>query len=371
LVEFNITEMQSQQRARIIFLLVLALITGWFSYIIVKPFLAPVIIALVFAIIFYPIHTRIQQVIGRQNLSALLSTLFVLLVIIIPTVILGSAISRELTAAYQSLNAQSMQDGGWVPYFLHLGDRVTAWLGRYIDVSQYNFRAELLSRLQQGSSFFLRRLAGAVGDLVGFAIDSVITFFTLFFLFRDGRAGYRRMAVMTPLRPAQVEKLTTEVSKAITASMYGGLVVALIQGILTGLAFWALGLASPVLWGIAAALFSFVPFVGSAAIWAPAAIFLMISGHWIKGLIMIGWGAGIVGMADNVIRPVVISGQVKFHPLYIFFALLGGVQAFGLLGLFVGPVVLAIAQSLFSLMREEIRETKIEEEAFATSIETP
>jgi predicted PurR-regulated permease PerM len=303
-------------------------------------------------------------------LSALLSTLFVLLVIIIPTVILGSAISKELTAAYQALNAQSMQDGGWVPYILHLGDRVTGWLGRYINLSQYNFRTELLARLQQGSSFFLRQLAAVVGDLVGFAINSVITFFTLFFLFRDGRSVYRRLAVATPLRPAQVEKLTSEVSRAVMASMYGGLAVALVQGVLTGSAFWVLGLSSPVLWGIAAAIFSFVPFVGSAVIWAPASIFLIVSGHWIKGLILIGWGAGVVGMADNVIRPFVISGQVKFHPLYIFFALLGGVQAFGLLGLFVGPVVLAIAQALFRLIREEIRETKVAEEDFASSTQT-
>jgi predicted PurR-regulated permease PerM len=303
-------------------------------------------------------------------LSALLSTLFVLLVIIIPTVILGSAISKEMAAAYQALSVQSSQDGGWVPYFLHLVDRANAWLGRYIDLSQYNFRAEILARLQQGSTFFLRQAAGAVGNLVGFVVNSVITFFTLFFLFRDGRSVYRRMAVMTPLRPAQVEKLTSEVSRTITASMYGGLAVALVQGILTGSAFWVLGLSSPILWGIAAAIFSFVPFVGSAAIWAPAAIFLIISGHWIKGLILIGWGAGVVGMADNVIRPYVISGQVKFHPLYIFFALLGGVQAFGILGLFIGPVVLAIAQALFSLIREEIRETKTVEEALASSTET-
>jgi predicted PurR-regulated permease PerM len=199
----------------------------------------------------------------------------------------------------------------------------------------------------------------------------VIAFFTLFFLFRDGRSVYRRLAVMTPLRPAQVERLASDVSKTVTASMYGGLAVAATQGLLTGLAFWALGVSSPILWGMAAAIFSFVPFIGSTAIWLPAAIILIISGHWIKGLILIGWGAGVVGMADNVIRPYVISGQVNFHPLYIFFALLGGVQAFGILGLFIGPVVLAIAQALFSLFREELREIRAESESVAAATKEP
>jgi predicted PurR-regulated permease PerM len=111
---------------------------------------------------------------------------------------------------------------------------------------------------------------------------------------------------------------------------------------------------------MAAAIFSLVPVVGSAAIWLPASIILIVSGHWIKGLILIGLGAGVIGMADNIVRPYVISGQANFHPLHIFFALLGGVQAFGILGLFVGPVILAIAQVLFSLIREEMREIRAE-----------
>ncbi|MCI0663644.1 MAG: AI-2E family transporter, partial [Acidobacteria bacterium] len=225
---------------------------------------------------------------------------------------------------------------------------------------RYDLRGEVLSKLEQATALLLTQLTGVAGNLATFIVNGVIAFFTLFFLFRDGRAVLRRMGVMTPLRPAQLEKLTTEVGKTITAVMYGGLAVALAQGLLTSLAFWVLGLPSPILWGIAAAIFSFVPFIGSSAIWLPASIFLIFSGHWMKGLVLLAWGAGVVGMADNVIRPYVISGQVNFHPLYIFFALLGGVQAFGILGLFIGPVVMAIAQALFGLIREEMREMRAE-----------
>jgi hypothetical protein len=101
------------------------------------------------------------------------------------------------------------------------------------------------------------------------------------------------------------------------------------------------------------ALFSFVPLVGTAIVWLPAAIILIVIGHPVKGLILLAWGGGVVSMVDNIVRPLVISGQMRFHPLYVFFALLGGVQAFGFIGLFVGPAVLALAYSLFSVVREE------------------
>ncbi len=171
---------------------------------------------------------------------------------------------------------------------------------------------------------------------------------------------WRRLAAIIPLSPVQLEKLTIGVSRTITASMYGGLAVAIAQGLLLGLAFWVLGLPSPALWGMTTAIFSFVPFIGSGAIWLPAAIILMLTGHPVKGLILLAWGAGVVGLADNVVRPLVISEQMRFHPLYVFFALLGGVQAFGVIGLFVGPVALALAEALFSLIREEAHTQKDE-----------
>jgi predicted PurR-regulated permease PerM len=354
----GLTMTLNQQKSRIIFLAVLGAITGWFLYLIAEPFLKPVFIAIVFAIVFFPFHAWIQRQIRNQNLAALLSTLLVLLVMTVPAALLGNAIRNELAEAYQSLSERSAQSGGWVPFLLQLSDRVKGWVGRYLDVSQFDLRSELLGWLEQVSSFLLKQLSGAAGNLLSFIVNGALAFFTLFFLFRDGRRVLRRMSVMTPLRPAQIENLTGEVGKTITASVYGGLAVATAQGILTGAAFWALGLSSPILWGIAAAIFSFVPFIGSSIVWLPASIFLILSGQWIKGLVLLGGGAGVIGMADNVIRPYVISGHVKFHPLYIFFSLMGGVQAFGILGLFIGPVVVAIAQALFSLIREEIREMR-------------
>jgi predicted PurR-regulated permease PerM len=345
--------MNQRRQATIIFLVALSAVTLWFCYLIARPFLKPVFFAVVLAIVFHPLHSRLHRLIRSANATALLSTLCALLTIIIPAFLLSAALRSELTAAYQSLSVGGAQDGGLIPRALQLLERARMWLGKYVDLSQVDLRAELSDRLQQLSSFLLSQLAGFAGDVTSFVVAAGVAFFTLFYLFRDGRAFWRRLSALIPLSPAQLEKLGAGVSGTIASSMYGGLAVAVAQGTLLGLAFWVLGLPSPVLWGMMTALFSFMPLVGTAMVWLPAAIILIVIGHPVKGLTLLAWGAGVVSMVDNIIRPLVISEYMRFHPLWVFFALLGGVQAFGVLGLFVGPAVLALAQSLFSLVREE------------------
>jgi predicted PurR-regulated permease PerM len=358
--------MNQRRRATIIFLAGLSAVTLWFCYLIARPFLRPVFFAVVLVIVFRPLHARLHKLVPGANAAALLSTLCVLLTVVIPAFLLGAALRNELTVIYQSFSAGGAQDSGPFTRALQLTEKARGWLGNYINLSQVDLRAELSDRLQQVSSFLLSQLAGFAGDVTSFVVAAGIAFFTLFYLFRDGRAFWRRLSVLIPLSPAQLEKLATGVSDTIASSMYGGLAVAIAQGALLGLAFWVLGLPSPVLWGMMTALFSFMPLVGTAIVWLPAAIILILIGHPVKGLIVLAWGAGVVSTVDNIIRPLVISGHMRFHPLYVFFALLGGVQAFGVIGLFIGPAVLALATSLFSLIREETH-TQIDKHSLSAS----
>ncbi|MDX2034976.1 MAG: AI-2E family transporter [Blastocatellia bacterium] len=345
--------MDSKRRAKIVFLIALSALTIWLSYLIARPFLQPVFYALILAIVFHPLHAWIHRWIRNASLAAFLATLGVLLLIAVPATLLGAALKNELTVVYQSLREKNAVDGGIVSQLARSVDGVWQWIGRYADLSQIDLREQMIDKLQQISSFLLSRLAGAAGGVTSFLVAAIVVLFTLFYLFRDGRALWRWSAALIPLAPAELAQLTEGIHRAVRASMYGGVAVALAQGLLTALAFWFLKLPSPILWGLIAAMFSFVPLVGSAAVWLPASIVLLVGGHWGKALILIGWGAGVVGLADNVVRPYVISEQVHFHPLHVFFALLGGMQAFGFIGLFVGPVVLAMAQALFRLLREE------------------
>ncbi len=336
-----------------LFLLGLCLFTLWLVYWITEPYLKPIITAIILAVVYYPLHRRWLRWIRYPNLAALASTLTVLLTLVIPFILLGLAVQRELADLYRMLSEQSAQDGGWGPWLTHTSERLGAWLGRVVDVGTFDLKQMILDRLKQASATVVEDLADIIGNIAGFIVSGVISFFTLFFVFRDGEEIFARVAAIVPLRPEQVDRLRSEIGKTITASVYGGLAVAVSQGLLTGLAFWVLAIPSPILWGVAAALFSFVPLIGPTLIWGPAAIVLFISGHWLKGLVLLVWGAGVIGLADNIVRPFVISGQVRFYPLAVFIALLGGAQAFGLLGLFIGPVVLAVAQALLTLIREE------------------
>jgi predicted PurR-regulated permease PerM len=164
------------------------------------------------------------------------------------------------------------------------------------------------------------------------------------------------LAALIPLNTEQIDKLFTGIENTIIGTVYGGLVVAAVQGMLIGLALWVFGIPSPVLWAVVAAFFALLPLVGTAAVWAPAAVYLLVTGHYAQALILVGWGAGIVGTMDNFLRPYLISGRVQMHTLVIFFAVFGGVSVFGFLGLFIGPVILAITTTLLGLLRDEARQ---------------
>jgi len=354
-IDIGVGEMNRKRRATIIFLVALCAATLWLCYLIARPFLKPVFFALVLAIVFHPLDARLRKLIRNTNAAALLSTLCALLTITVPAVLLGAALRRELAAVYQTLSAGNAQNGGFIARLLQLIEKARTWLGQYVDLSQVDLRAEVIDRLQQLSAFLLSQAAGVASRGASFVIAAVVTIFSLFSLCRDGRALWRRLAALIPLSPAQLEKLTTRVSHTITASIYGGLAVAVAQGMLLGLAFWVLRLPSPVLWGVTTAIFSFVPFVGSGAVWLPATIILALNGHLVKGLILMAWGAGVVGMADNVVRPLVISGRMRFHPLYVFFALLFGSLLFGPIGLLVAVPLLAVGNVFWKYYRQRGR----------------
>jgi predicted PurR-regulated permease PerM len=344
--------MEKKQATATIFLLVLAATALYFCYVIARPFISPIFFAVMIAIIFHPVHARIQARIRRRNTAALISTILVLFVLVVPAVGLGLVVSQEITGLYRLLNERSAEQGGWNPYVMHAMERLLGWAGRHIDLSALDLRGALLRWLEQISRFLVSWGAQGVSNIISFFADTVIAFFTLFFLFREGGSMRERAAGVVPLNASQVERLVTGIGNSIVANMYGCLAVGVAQGSLASLAFWVLGLPSPVLWGVVTALFSLIPIVGSAAVWGPAVIILVIGGHWWKGLILLGWGAGVVAQVDSLVRPYVISERAKMHTLLVFFALLGGVKAFGVMGLFVGPVVLSIALVVLEMLWE-------------------
>src|SRR5215467_4544578 len=346
--------MERKQVVNALFLLVLTAIALYFCFLIIRSFLSPIFLAVMLAIVFHPVHIRIQARLRSPNTAALLSTVLVILAFVVPVVALGVIISRETGTLYRVLSERSTEQGGWNPYVMKAMERLVSWAGRYIDLSQIDLRGTVLRWLEQISRYLLSWGTHIVGNFVSFIATAIISFFTLFFLFREGGSVKEHVAEVVPLSRSQVDRLFTGISNSIIANVYGVLAVGAAQGALTALGFWILGSPSPILWGMVTALFSLVPIVGSSAVWLPAAIIFAVSGHWIKALILLVWGAGVVAQADNVIRPYVISQRASLSTLAVFFALLGGVKAFGVMGLFIGPVALSFTLVVLQMLRETV-----------------
>jgi predicted PurR-regulated permease PerM len=346
---------KARKRITAIFLISLTAIALYFCFIIARPFLISIAWALIIAIPFYPVHKRLHRIIRNRSAAALASIVIVTLIIIVPTVLLGLATINELRNAFQSVSESTAAEGGWTPYLTRICDAASRWIGAQVQASDFDLKRELFSRLGEISSLAGSIATSVAGNLASVLGNGILTLFILFFMLRDGHSARRLLATVIPLGHDQVERLFNSVTDTIIADMYGVIAIAIAQGLLMVLAFWVLGLPSPFLWGAVSSVVSLLPIGGTALVWLPGSIILAASGHWVKGIFLFAWGAGVVGMLATVGQPMLLGRRAKLHTLQIFLGLLGGIQAFGLIGLFLGPIIISVTSALFHIIREENR----------------
>lgn len=328
-------------------------------------FWRPIVVAAVIGIGFYPVHLKIKDFVQRRNTSALISTLIVLLIFVVSAVFLTSVASGEIIHAAQFISGGTVRG---MSLFANLSDstnRIIGWLTQYVDLEKTGLRSAIDLLPAKISQLLFATATALISGLASFLGQGVIALFILFFVFRDGAETAVRAAALLPVEREHMDRLFAGIRDSVFANLYGILAVALVQGLLTGVAFVILGMPSPILFGIISAVFSLVPVVGPSLVWLPASIFLFATGHWMKALFLLAWGMIIVGLADNVIRPLVIMGRVKLHPVILLFALVGGVQQFGFIGLFIGPVVMSLIVALVEMLHEQVSESKREPTALS------
>ena len=343
-----------------------------------QPFIEVVLWAVVLVIVFFPVHRRILARVGSPGWSALLSCLLVIFVILVPLTLLTFAVVNELTDFAQMLQPKQDGSGGAAgaaaslldPNSPYLGP-VVRWVGQYVDVSKLASQEFIAERLKGVSGAIASRTLGFVGGAVGFVVEVFFVIFTMYYLFRDGERLRAAAYDMMPLSGPQAREILDRTGEVIGASVYGVLVIAVIQGVLGGLAFWVLGLPSPLLWGVVMIFLSMIPMLGSFIVWVPAAIYLALTGHWAKAVMLAVWGALVIGSVDNFLRPKLVGERTRLHELLVFFSVLGGLQVFGVLGIVLGPVIIAITIALLDVLRQSDSprreapggETLIEEQA--------
>lgn len=330
-------------QARWLAVLVATAIALYLCWLMLRPFLGVLAWAIVLVIVFYPVHKQLGTRIKSRSLRALLSCLLVVLVIVLPLVVLTVAVGEELAKVVPNLPSQASD----------LAQRQTPLLGRASEWLHERFGIDII-RLQEFFTQQVRnagqRLLGASFNLMGNIVSSIVkaffVVFTMYYLFRDSDKIVAKLPDALPLRREQSETIIMRTQQVVSASVYGVVTIAAIQGLLGGLMFWILGIPSPVLWAVLMAFVCMIPVAGSFLVWLPLSIYLMVRGYWTRAVILIVWGALVISTIDNFLRPKLVGSQTKLHELLVFFSVLGGISVFGLLGIVLGPVVLAITLGL-------------------------
>jgi predicted PurR-regulated permease PerM len=337
------------------FLLVLLAVALYFCFRIIQPFLMPIFLALILSTLLTPVYSALTNKLnGRHSLAALLVCIGLTVAILVPVVLLSISLANEANDTYQRVkDPETLRK---IESWFDLANnpvirRITPWLPQSLRFGNLQLGAKLGAQAQQIGIAALGAATSFAAGVFSFLMDYFTMVVVLFFLLRDSDYFATSVRRISPLSDVQEQMLVGRFRSVARATVLGNLATALSQGTLSGLIFVLLGLASPILWGALTALLSLVPVVGTALIWLPWTIYLLSTGSRVKAIVFLILQIVMVGGIDNILRPMFIKGGVKMHTLIVFFSILGGISYFGLLGMFFGPLVFAIAITLleFSL----------------------
>ena len=354
----NQTEGQFYPR---VFALAVAGLLAFALFRIVQPFIGAILWGLLLAFLLFPVNERLRRALGgRRGAAAIVLTLAVILLLVGPATLLAVAFANqasELVGHVQKVAAQYQiarpSDLLRVPIL----DRIMRWIESLVPVTVgqvQGWMVDAAKGMLQGlvsisGSFFV----GALGAFVGLAM----TVFLLFFFLRDGEVMVQKVLLLIPLDAERKGHLIEHLAAVTRAVVLGALLTAIVQGTLVGIAFALVRLPSPLVFGVLAAVASLVPLVGASIVWAPAAVVIALQGRWAAALFLAVWGVVVVTSADNVIRPRLIAGRAQISTLPVLLGLMGGVAAFGPIGMVLGPVVIALALALLRFAEESQKET--------------
>ena len=307
------------------------------------PYLEALLAGAALAAIFYPLHMRLLQHISRPQLAALISTILVIVTVIVPIIFAVTAIVRAI---------QQGSSAGTEELWRTL-DTLVARFG----LAPGELQAMAQERLQEAGATLLRGSLSAATAAGGSILQFIVIIGAFHFSFLNGAWLHEQVVQHSVLGRKRTEELLSAVHDMVRASFYGIVAVAAAQGTLLGIGAWIAGLPAPPLWGMATMVVSVLPVIGSALVWIPGSILLLAQGKIGMGLFFLAWSAGLVANADNFVRPMIVMAALPVSGLLVFIAILGGIQAFGLIGVFVGPVTLAVGQALLRMLREELAAT--------------
>jgi predicted PurR-regulated permease PerM len=350
-----------------VFASVTAVVLGIAVLRIMQPFLGPLLWATLLAFMVFPLNERLRAAFrGRASLAALLLTLASILMFVVPAIFLGVMFGRQASELIGQLQTSAAQHQIQRPsdvLQLPQVDRLVQWVESSLPISSEQIRDSLLSAGQQIIQSIISLGGSLFASVFGLIVAIILALFLLFFFLRDGERMVARAMVVVPLDDRRKAHLLTHLASVIRATVLGSLVTALVQGTLVGIGFALAGLPWPIVFAVLSMGAAMIPLIGTAVVWIPAAAWLLLTGHWGAALFFVIWGAAVVSSADNVVRPLFISSRARIATLPVFIGLIGGISAFGAIGIFLGPVVIALVLALFKFAEDALNEQKAAEDA--------
>ena len=327
--------------------LIVVMATGigvYLCYLLTVPFLASLTWALVLSVSFSHAHQKIEMRLKHRGLAAAISVAAILILVVFPVVLVVQQLARETANGAVYVEAQ-IRNGEWREALAGQPTlaRAVLWVEQQLDLGgTAGSIASYLTTL--GTSVLLNSISQFM--------NLVLTFYMLFYFLRDRRQIVRKLQTLSSLTSTETRYVLSRFVDTIHATVFGKLVVAAVQGTLSGLMFWWLGLPLPMLWGAVMGMLSIVPVLGAFVVWVPAAIYLTLEGDWGKALVLTAWGVGVVATIDNILYPMLVGDRLKLHAVPTFIGAIGGILAFGAAGLILGPAIISVTLALIKILKK-------------------
>jgi predicted PurR-regulated permease PerM len=325
------------------FLLLLTAVTLAFAWVL-YPFYGAVLWAVVVAVLFAPVHRRLlQSMQGRPSLAAAVTVLIIIAMVILPLAMIATSLVQEASSLVTKIQSGEYNLGN---YLQRIFDALPAWATGLIE--RFNLtdlsalREKLTSGLMTGGQILAPQALSIGMNTFDFVIRLGIMLYLLFFLLRDGKALAEGIREAIPLRSEQKAALFTRFADVVRATVKGGILVAMAQGTLGGIAFWFLGIHAALLWAVLMAFLSLIPAIGATLVWLPVAIYFLATGAVWQGIGLILYGVLVIGLVDNLLRPFLVGKGSKLPDYVVLISTLGGIEVFGLNGFVIGPLIAAM-----------------------------
>lgn len=341
-----------EQRSFLVFLGIVSLLFA----LLLRPFWGAIFWATAITILFTPLQRHLLPRLGdRRNLSALVTLLICSVIVILPALVLLSAVIQEGSNLYNMIQSQQIRPGQYIDRVISAIPFLPSLMER-TGVDTENIRAYLSSSAISMSEMVAQQALNIGRNTLNFTVKLALMLYLTFFLLRDGEHLVSLMKAAVPLNETRKSLLFSKFVEVTRATIKGNLLVAFVQGALGGIIFWILDIPGPVLWTVVMTFLSLIPAVGAALVWVPASIYLYASGEWLSASILVAYGALIIGLADNVLRPILVGRDTKLPDYIVLFSTMGGIALIGINGFVVGPLIAALFLAFWGIFIADLNE---------------